>query len=152
MSSVSLPVLHIYSDTSTIRCNTSVVSTSLHIVVQHLPAAVRQWNRRLLLCVFILVTRVTRQACKSDIALLEGGLRRRQPGTFVSFSQEIRTRCTFLVKKNEVFRPAGGNMRCHVRNRVTRVRYRSSAHKLRGRFQTRRLPGQTARCASRRVG
>jgi len=45
-------------------------------------------------------------------------IRLRQHGTFVSFSQKICTLCKFFGKKNEIFHPAGDDIRHQTRNRL----------------------------------
>jgi hypothetical protein len=40
---------------------------------------------------------------------------------FDLFSQKICIMCKFFVKKDGIFRPAGGRISCRVNNRVTRV-------------------------------
>ncbi len=43
------------------------------------------------------------------------------------FSQKICTVCKFFVKKDRIFRPAGGGISCRINDRVTRVNYTSYA-------------------------
>jgi len=52
---------------------------------------------------------------------MNGPMRLRQHGTLFSFAQNICTKCKCFVQKTGIFRPAGGEIRFRVSDRVTRV-------------------------------
>jgi len=68
-------------------------------------------------------TRVTRWAYTSDMYSHNGSLRLRQHGAFFSFSRKFGSQSQISVKKNDRFRPIGGEVYLPVEHRVTRVKY-----------------------------